>query len=51
MPSYEDLEAKIIDTGICTVCGACILACPDSDIKFIEGKPKRPKRALRLRRL
>ncbi len=46
MPSYEDLEAKIIDTGICTVCGACILACPTSHIKFIEGRPKRPKRTL-----
>ncbi len=46
MPSYEDLEAKIIDTGICTVCGACILACPNSHIKFIEGRPKRPKRTL-----
>ena len=46
MPSYEDLEAKIIETGICTSCGACILACPNSHIKFIEGKPKRPKRTL-----
>jgi len=46
MPSYEDLETKVIDTGICTVCGACILACPDSHIKFIERKPKRPKRTL-----
>ena len=46
MPSYEDLEAKIIDTGICRVCGACILACLNSHIKFIEGKPQRPKRTL-----
>jgi coenzyme F420 hydrogenase subunit beta len=46
MPSYEDLEAKIIDTGECTVCGACITACPDSHIKFIEDKPKRPKRTM-----
>jgi len=46
MPSYEDLEAQIIETGMCTVCGACILACPNSHIKFIEGKPKRPKRTL-----
>lgn len=46
MPSYEDLEAQIIDSGICTVCGACILACPNSHIKFIDGKPKRPKRTL-----
>jgi coenzyme F420 hydrogenase subunit beta len=46
MPSYEDLEAKIIDTGECTVCGACVTACPDSHIKFIEDKPKRPKRTM-----
>mgnify|MGYP001119337264 CR=1 FL=1 len=43
MASYENLEALIIDTGECTVCGACVLACPDSHIKFIEDKPKRPK--------
>ena len=46
MPSYEDLEANIIDTGECTVCGACITACPDSHIKLIENKPKRPKRTV-----
>src|SRR5512136_1120519 len=46
MPSYEDLEARIIDTGECTVCGACIAACPDFHIKFIENKPKRPKRTM-----
>jgi coenzyme F420 hydrogenase subunit beta len=46
MPSYEDLEAKIIDTGECTVCGACIAACPDSHIKLIENRPKRPKRVI-----
>ncbi len=46
MPSYEDLEAKVIETGTCTVCGACILACPNSHIKYTEGKPKRPKRTM-----
>lgn len=46
MPSYEDLEARMIGTGECTVCGACITACPDSHIKFIEDKPKRPKRSM-----
>jgi len=46
MPSYEDLATKIIDTGECTVCGACITACPDSHIKLIENKPKRPKRTM-----
>lgn len=28
------------------MCGACITACPDSHIKFIENKPKRPKRTV-----
>jgi coenzyme F420 hydrogenase subunit beta len=46
MPNYDDLEAKVINTGSCTVCGACILACPNSHIKFLEGKPKRPKKTL-----
>jgi coenzyme F420 hydrogenase subunit beta len=46
MSSYEDLEARIIDTGGCTVCGACITACPDSHIKLIENRPKRAKRTM-----
>jgi len=46
MSSYEDLEARIIDTGGCTVCGACITACPDSHIKLIENRPKRPNRTM-----
>lgn len=46
MPNYDDLEAKVINTGSCTVCGACILSCPNSHIKFLEGNPKRPKKKL-----
>ena len=46
MPSYEDLEARIIDVGQCTVCGACITACPDSHIKLVNNKPKRLKRTM-----
>lgn len=46
MPSYEDLEAKVIDSGLCTVCGACMLACPDSHVKFVDGRPKRLKRTM-----
>jgi coenzyme F420 hydrogenase subunit beta len=46
MPSYEDLEARVIDTGECTICGACITACPDSHIKLVDNRPKRPKRAM-----
>ena len=46
MSSYEDLEAKVLGTGECTVCGACITACPDSHVKLIENKPKRLKRTM-----
>jgi coenzyme F420 hydrogenase subunit beta len=46
MPSYEELQASIIDTGECTVCGACITACPDSHIKLIDNQPKRAKRTM-----
>jgi coenzyme F420-reducing hydrogenase beta subunit len=46
MPSYEELEARIIDTRECTVCGACITACPDSHIKLVENRPKRAKRTM-----
>ncbi len=46
MPSYEDLETRIIDAGECTVCGACIVACPSSHVKFIDGRPRRRKRAM-----
>lgn len=46
MPGYEDLESRIIDTGECTVCGACVSACPGSHIKLPDGKPRRPKRAM-----
>jgi len=46
MPSYEDLEAQVLHTGECTVCGACILACPSFHIKFADGRPERPKRTV-----
>jgi coenzyme F420-reducing hydrogenase beta subunit len=46
MPSYEDLETRVVDTGECTVCGACILACPSFHIKFTDGRPTRPKRTI-----
>lgn len=46
MPSYEDLQARVMDAGDCTVCGACILACPSFHIKFADGRPARPKRTI-----
>lgn len=44
MPGYEELESRIIQTGICTVCGSCISACPLYYIQMIDGNPKRPKK-------
>lgn len=44
MHSYEELETRIIQTGICTICGACISACPLYYIQLIDGKPERPKK-------
>ncbi|NOR59138.1 MAG: hypothetical protein GQ469_00675 [Methanosarcinales archaeon] len=44
MPGYEELESKIIQTNMCTVCGTCISACPLYYIQMVEGKPKRPKK-------
>jgi len=46
MPSYEDLEARVIDSGLCTVCGGCMLACPNSHVKLVDGRPRRPKRMM-----
>lgn len=44
MPSYDKLDSEIIIPGICTVCGACVSSCSLYHLKFINGKPKRPKR-------
>ncbi len=46
MPSYEDLESRIIDSGDCTVCGACVVACPTAHVKLIGGRPGRAKRTM-----
>lgn len=46
MPSYEDLDTRIIETGKCTRCGACMVACPSFHIRFLDGKPGRPKRTI-----
>lgn len=44
MLSYEELESKVLQTGLCTACGACISSCPLYYIQSIDGKPKRPKK-------
>lgn len=42
MPIYEELKSKVIERGICVVCGACILACPNNFIQFINQKLEWP---------
>ncbi|NOR47203.1 MAG: hypothetical protein GQ533_04045 [Methanosarcinaceae archaeon] len=44
MTGYEELESRIIQTDICSVCGSCISSCPLYYIQMIDGKPKRPKK-------
>ena len=39
MLNYEELQSKVVQTGICTRCGACISACPNDFIKFSNGEP------------
>ena len=44
MPAYEELEAEVIEGGLCTFCGACVASCPLHHLKWIEGSPKRPEK-------
>ena len=44
MSGYEELESRIIQTRICSVCGSCISSCPLYYIQMVDGKPKRPKK-------
>jgi len=44
MLSYEELEAGVIKKGECSVCGACISACPLYYIQMIDGIPVRPRK-------
>lgn len=39
MLNYEDLQSSVVQADICTRCGACISACPNDFIKFINGGP------------
>ena len=39
MGNYTDLQTKVVRTGICTFCGACISACPQGFINSINGEP------------
>jgi coenzyme F420 hydrogenase subunit beta len=36
---FEELEFEIIDTGLCSACGACEAACPDY-IKLMDERPR-----------
>jgi coenzyme F420 hydrogenase subunit beta len=39
MLNYEELQSKVVKTHLCTRCGACISACPNGFIKFIDEVP------------
>ena len=36
--AYDDLEFKIINSGFCTLCGACEAACPVHAITIEEDR-------------
>ena len=44
MKGYEELETEIIRAGRCTVCGACISACPLYYVALVNGMPSRPRK-------
>ncbi|RLG24405.1 hypothetical protein DRN76_04065 [Methanosarcinales archaeon] len=44
MPAYEELESEVIESGICSCCGACIASCPLNHLQWINGTPKRPEK-------
>jgi coenzyme F420 hydrogenase subunit beta len=36
---YEELEYEVIDTGLCSACGACVAVCPSEGLKMVEERP------------
>ena len=38
--SFGNLLAKVVLTGICTGCSACVSFCPIACLEYLEGKPK-----------
>jgi coenzyme F420 hydrogenase subunit beta len=36
--AYNDLKAKIIEPGFCTLCGACVAACPVGALKIEKNE-------------
>jgi coenzyme F420 hydrogenase subunit beta len=37
--AFEELDYEVIDTGLCSACGACEAACPEDCIKVVEERP------------
>lgn len=37
--AYEELEYEVIDTGVCSACGACIAICPSQCLEMVEERP------------
>jgi coenzyme F420 hydrogenase subunit beta len=42
MPHYDELQSKVIGTGMCTTCGACVSACPNNFIHFENQRLRWP---------
>jgi coenzyme F420 hydrogenase subunit beta len=39
---YEELQSRVIKSGMCTICGVCISACPNNFIHFIDQNLRWP---------
>lgn len=36
---YDELEYEVIDTGLCSACGACVAVCPSGGLRMVDERP------------